>query len=67
MKSQSVTSNLKSQIVTSRIMPDREVRETLAWAKRVLDADPPANTLERLLASALADTLRDLLRARKQK
>ena len=44
-------------------MASDEVKENLAWAERVRGA-PDAKSLERLLASALADTSRDLLRER---
>ncbi len=48
---------------TARIMRDDEVKENLAWAERVKRA-PDVGTLALLLASALADTSRDLLRER---
>lgn len=48
---------------TARIMRNAEVKENLAWAERVRAA-PDAGSLALLLASALADTSRDLLRER---
>lgn len=59
---------MKSQSVTSNYTPDApfpgEIKDSLAWAKRVREAKSTTTT-EKLMASALIEALTELVRVRR--